>query len=180
MDVFEAIKGRRSVRSFKPDEVSEKDLRRILEAAHWAPSAGDLQSRDFVVVKDRGTKEELSRAAWDQEFIAEAPVDVVVCANERRASIRYGSRGRDLYCILDAAVATQNLMLAAHALGLGTCWIGAFDDEKVRRILKLPDWERPVAIIPIGCPKETPSPTPRLPLDKIVRLWEREGGDGSY
>jgi nitroreductase len=168
MDVFEAIKGRRSVRSFKSEQISDEVIERILEAAQWAPSAGDLQARDFIVVKDGVIKEALCHAAWDQEFIVEAPVDIVVCANEKRASLRYGARGRELYCILDAAAAVQNLMLGAYALGLGTCWVGAFDDDEVKRVLNLPEWERPIAIIPIGYPDERPKPTPRLPLDRVM------------
>lgn len=174
--MFEAIKKRRSVRAFKPDAIPDDVLRRVLEAAQWAPSAGDLQARDFIVVKDIGIRKALSYAAWNQNFIAEAPVDVVVCANERRSSVRYGRRGKDLYCILDAAAAVQNLMLAAHALGLGTCWVGAFDDDEVRKILGLPDWERPIAIIPIGYPAEVPRETPRFPLEKVVHSERYEGG----
>lgn len=168
MDVFEAIKDRRSVRAFKPDPVSDGLLNTVLEAAQWAPSAGNRQARDFIVVKDAETKRRLCRAALDQHFIEQAPVDVVVCANQRRSARRYGDRGERLYCLLDAAASTQNLLLAVHALGLGACWISAFRDEQVVETLNLPRWVRPIAIIPIGYPAEKPRPTPRIRLEQLL------------
>ncbi|RLF23588.1 MAG: nitroreductase family protein, partial [Thermoprotei archaeon] len=111
-------------------------------------------------------------AALGQMWIAEAPVVVVVCANIPRTAWRYGERGRSLYCLQDTAAAIQNMLLAAHALGYGTCWVGAFDEEEVSRILGLPDHVRPVAIVPIGKPAESPIPPPRRPLDEVVH-WEK-------
>jgi len=168
MDLFEAIRNRRSVRAFRPDPIPDGLLNKILEAAQWAPSAGNCQARDFVIVRDPKVKEKLCTAALYQSFIEEAPVNVVVCANERRSAGRYGERGRRLYCILDAAASVQNMLLAVHALGLGACWIGAFRDEKVAEALNLPRWLRPIAIIPIGYPAEEPCPTPRISLEKLI------------
>ena len=101
-------------------------------------------------------------------WIADAPVVIVVCANEPRSARYYGERGRRLYCIQDTAAATQNMLLAAHALGYGTCWVGAFLENEVKKVLEIPDHVRPVAIIPIGVPGEKPSPRPRIPLDEVV------------
>ena len=168
MDVFEAIKGRRSVREFKPDPVDDKDLEKILDAGKSAPSAGNCQPWEFVVVKDGAIKQKLVRAALGQSFIAEAPVVVVVCANIPRTSSRYGRRGAELYCIQDTAAAVQNILLTAYALGYGTCWVGAFDEESAAKAIKAPPDVRPLAIIPIGRPAERPIPTLRLPLKKIV------------
>ena len=168
MDIFDAIKGRRSVRAFKPDLVPDEFLNKVLEAAQWAPSAGNRQARDFIIVKDYKVKRLLCEVALGQCFIEEAPVDVVVCANEERSASRYGDRGRNLYCLLDAAASAQNLLLAVHALGIGACWIGAFRDEKVMEILNLPEWLRHIAIIPIGNPAEEPWPTPRMRLESLV------------
>jgi len=168
MDLFEAIRNRRSVRAFKPEPVSDELLNKILEAARWAPSAGNCQPSDFIIVKDPEVKKDLCVAALYQDFIEEAPVNIVVCANEERSAGTYGNRGRRLYCLLDAAAATQNLLLAVHALGLGACWIGAFRDEEVAKALNLPEWVRPIAIIPIGYPAEEPSPTTRIPLKNLV------------
>jgi len=168
MDLFEAIRNRRSVRAFKPDPVSEELLNKILEAAQWAPSAGNCQARDFIIVKDPEMKKELCAAALHQYFIEEAPVNIVVCANEERSARRYENRGRRLYCLLDAAAAVQNMLLAVHALGLGACWIGAFQDEEVAEALNLPEWLRPVAIIPVGYPAEKPWSTSRIPLEALI------------
>lgn len=168
MELFEAIKNRRSIRAFRPEPIPDDVLNKILEAACWAPSAGNLQPWEFIVVKDLAIKRGLSRAALDQSFIYEAPVDVVVCANEDRSSWRYGARGRDFYSLCDSSAATQNLLLVAHGLGLGACWIGAFHDEEVSRVLGLPSGVRPVAIVPIGYPDEKPSPPSRLPLKRVV------------
>ena len=168
MDVFETIKGRRSVREFKPDPVDDKNLEKILDAGKSAPSAGDCQPWEFVVVKDGVIKQKLVHAALGQSFIAEAPVVVVVCANIPRTSSRYGRRGAELYCIQDTAAAVQNILLTAYALGYGTCWVGAFDEESAAKAIKAPPNVRPLAIIPIGRPAEKPTPTSRLPLKKIV------------
>lgn len=168
MDVFEAIKGRRSVREFKPDPVKEGDLKKILKAAQQAPSAGHCQPLELVIVKDQVQKKRLARAALGQTFIAEAPVAVVVCANVARTSQRYGRRGEELYCIQDTAAATQNMTLAAYALGYATCWVGAFDEGAVAEVIKAPAGVRPLAIVPIGKPAEKPSLPQHIPLSKIV------------
>ncbi len=119
-------------------------------------------------MKDQKTKEKLVRGALGQTFIAAAPVVIVVGANKRRSAQRYGDRGRTLYCLLDAAVATQNLLLAAYGLGLGTCWIGAFKDDIVADIVGFPSYVRPVAIVPLGKPARKPSAPSRYPLKKVV------------
>lgn len=168
MDVFDAIKGRRSVRAFKPTPVKEEDLQKILDAAQWAPSAGHRQPLELVVVKDQTQKERLVQAALGQSFIAEAPVVIVVCANVERSSSRYGERGANLYCIQDTAAGIQNIHLAAYALGYATCWIGAFDETQAARIVKAPTGIRPVAMIPLGKPAEKPSPPRRVQLEKIL------------
>jgi len=170
MDVFEAIKGRRSIRSYRSDLVPDDVLCRVLDAARWAPSAGNCQSWEFIVVSDREVKRRLRDAALGERFIEEAPVVVVVCANESRSARVYGDRGRRFYCLLDAAAAVQNMLLAAHALDLGTCWVGAFEDEMVSKILNLPSGVRPVAIVPLGYPDETPQPPRRIKLNDLVHL----------
>lgn len=172
MDLLTAIRTRRSVREFRDDPVPEEVLRGLLDAANWAPSAGNLQSRDFIVVRERATREALARAALDQEFVAEAPVVVVVCGNAKRVSGRYGARGRELYMIQDAAAATQNLLLAAHEAGLGAVWVGAFDESATAAILSLPAHVRPLALVPLGPPEESPEPRDRLPESRFVH-WDR-------
>ncbi len=168
MELFEAIKGRRSIRKFKEKVPEDELIEKIVEAGIWAPSAGDLQSWDAVIVKDHQTKLQIAVAAYVQEFIAKAPIVIVMCANKANAGARYGERGRELYCIQDAACATQNMMLAAYALGLGAAWIGAFKEEEIVELLDLPAYVRPVALIPIGYPDEKPETPPRRSVKEAL------------
>jgi len=169
LNVFKAIKTRRSIRAFTQEEISDDEIEKILDAARWAPSAGNIQPWIFVVVRNPETKRRLSEAALNQFFINEAPVVIVVCADQERSGMGYGSRGINLYCIQDTAAATQNILLAAHALGLGACWVGAFNEEEVRHILRVPRGVRPVAIVPIGHPAEKPGVVFKRPLSEVVR-----------
>jgi len=175
LDLHEAIMGRRSVRAFKPDPIPESDIKKILTAAIWAPSAGNLQSWEFILIKDEERKKALSEASYGQEHVYKAPLVIAACANKKRSSSRYGTRGSELYCIQDTAAAIQNMLLMAYSLGYGTCWVGAFDENKVYKILKCPKHVRPVALIPIGKPDEHPSPPARMPLEKVVHNETFEG-----
>lgn len=167
--IIEIIKGRRSIRSFKVDEkIPREDLLKILEAATYAPSAGNRQPWEFIIVEKEDIKKKISEAAYGQMWMMEAPIIIVVCANEDRSASRYGERGRRLYCIQDTAAAIQNMLLVAYAMGYGTCWVGAFNEEEVRRILGIPSGVRPIAIIPIGKPDEKPFMPPRIPLEKLL------------
>jgi len=168
LDVFEAIKKRRSIRAFTGEDVSKEEVEKLLEAATHAPSAGNIQPWEFIVIRDLRTKRKLSIAALDQSFIEEAPVVIVVCANEMRSGRGYGSRGATLYCLQDTAAAIQNMLLAAYALGLGTCWVGAFHEEDARKTLNIPMGVRPIAMIPVGHPAEKPEPRSRRALSEIV------------
>lgn len=168
MDLFEVIKGRRSIRRFKKDGVDDEILMKVIEAGVWAPSAGNLQSWEVIIIKKFETKEKLAAAAYLREFLAEAPLILVLCANQHVCGASYNDRGRELYCIQDAACAGQNILLAAHALGLGACWVGAFDEDLVFRTLHLPLGLRPVALIPMGYPDENPLPPPRDDLEEFI------------
>jgi nitroreductase len=161
MDVSDAIAGRRSVRSYKGDPVTAEQIGKILLAGHRAPSAGNLQGREFIVVRDSHTRHLLADAALGQRFIEEAPACIVVCTNLPRTKQQYGKRA-ELYVVQDTSASVMNMMLQACDLGLGTCWVGAFDEGEVARILGVPDGIRPVAILPIGVPDETPEAPPRL------------------
>ena len=168
MDVFEAIKKRRSVRAYTSEEVTEKDVEKLIEAARLAPSAGNIQPWEFVIVTNAETKRRLSDAALHQTFIEEAPVVIIVCADVARSSWGYGSRGTNLYCLQDTAAATENMLLAAQALGLATCWVGAFHEDEVARVVNTPRNVRPVAIVPVGRPAEKPSARPKRSMREIV------------
>ena len=168
MDVFEAIKGRRSIRVFQNRDIPPETVDRLIDAARWAPSAGNIQPWEFIIVRKPETKRKLAEAALEQTFIEEAPVVIVVCADENRSSQGYGTRGKTLYCLQDTAAATQNIHLAAYALGLGTCWVGAFREDEAKKILNIPSGVRPVAIIPVGYPAEKPQPRNRRPINQII------------
>ena len=168
MDVLEAIKGRRSIRAFKNKNVPQEIVEKLIGAARWAPSAGNIQPWEFIIVRKPEIKRRLAQAALGAMLIEEAPIVIVVCANENRSFEGYGMRGKTLYCIQDTAAAIQNIHLVAYFLGLGTCWIGAFREEEAKEILKIPQGIRPVAIIPVGYPAEAPSPPSRRPINQIV------------
>ena len=139
MDVMDAIKGRRSIRGFKGEPVDDKDLEKILDAARWAPSAGGMQPLELVVIKDPAVKQRLVNASRNQDFIGQAPVVVVVCADVMRTKQRYGDRGSGMYVIQDTAAAAQNMHIVAHSLGYATCWVGAFDEPRGK---SSPAWPR--------------------------------------
>lgn len=170
MDVSEAIKKRRSIRSFDTSKkITDEQIEKILEAGRWAPSAHNLQDWYFVVVKDEDKKRQLVDAAMGQSFVGEAGIVIVVCA-DLRLSDRHSSRhGEDFYLIQDTTIATSFMMLEATELGLGTCWIGAFDEKDVKQVLDLEDHLRPVAVLPIGYPAEEGHST-RRPLKEISKI----------
>lgn len=167
MDVADAMEGRTSIRVFKPDPVDEEVVNEGLRLANLAPSAGNLQARDFVVVRNHATKKLLMQAAYGQDYVEAAPVVVVFCANLERIA-HYGDRGRELYCLQDVAAAVQNMMLYLHGKGLGSVWVGAFDEKKASDALGLPDNIRPVAMLPVGHPAESGVKRRRLPLEEIT------------
>jgi len=173
MDLWKVIEGRYSVRDFGPEEVNESTVNRILEAAIRAPSAGNRQPWHFIVVRYGEMKRKLAAAAGGQDFVGSAPVVIVVCADAERSATRYGDRGRELYCLQDTAAAIEHILLAATALGLGTCWVGAFDEQAAARALSLPGRLRPVAMVPIGHPATVPAKRrQRRPLSEVTSLVE--------
>ncbi|MBN1136628.1 MAG: nitroreductase family protein [Anaerolineae bacterium] len=173
MDFFETIESRRSVRRFDPAvEVPPETVVRLLNVAILAPSAGNRQPWHFYIVRDPELRERLVAAAHGQGFIGQAPVAIVVCADAEGSAERYGRRGRDLYCLQDTAAAVEHILLAAAALGWGSCWIGDFDESEAVRVLDLPAHHRPIAILPIGKPAEAPGRRPRRPLGEVVTHLE--------
>jgi nitroreductase len=169
-DFFEVVESRRSIRAFLNKEVDEDSLMKILQAANSAPSAGDLQAYEIVVVRDSRRREKLASAAFGQGFVARAPLVLVFVADPKRSSRRYGRRGSDLYCIQDATIGACYAQLAAHALGLGSVWVGAFDDDAVLDVIGATPDLVPVAMIAIGHPAENPEKRPRRALHDLVRL----------
>lgn len=169
MNVMEAIQTRKSVRSFIDKPVEEEKLTKILEAARLAPSASNRQEWRFVVVRNQETRKTLAEAAASQAFVGEAAVVIVACAENVEHKMPCGQ----LSYPIDVAIALDHITLAAVELGLGTCWIGAFNEQKVKQILDIPDKIRIVELMCLDYPAD-PSPVEkrRLPLDKIVK-YER-------
>jgi nitroreductase len=165
---------RRMVRRFRPEPVDEHTVRRLIDAATRAPSAGHTQPWGFVVVRDSAKRRDLGRAAFGQAWLAEAPLCIVACADPERARARYGARA-ERYAVIDTAFACMLLLLAVTDRGLGACFVGAFDDERVRRLLALPATVQPLAVIPVGHPAETPPRRKRRPLAAVVHSerWAR-------
>ena len=145
------ILSRHSCREFKKGEaIKEADLELLMEALRWAPSAGNCQPWFFYLVLNNEVKKGLALAAYGQDFIADAASVFVICTDEKESARYYGIRGKSLYCLQDTAAAVENLLIAANALGYGSCGIGAFAEDEVRAVLKTPKDLRPVAIVPVG------------------------------
>ncbi len=172
MDVFNAIFGRRSIRDYENDDIPDSVIYKAIDAARHAPSAGNFQPWEFIIVRDAQIKKKLYSAAFSQSQILSAPVVIVVCADVMRSAY-YGIRGTNLYAIQDTAAAIQNMLLAFYAMGYGTCWVGAFSEQAVRECLNLPSEVRPVAIITVGKPCEKPDKRELRSIEEIVHfdLW---------
>ncbi|MCS6957642.1 MAG: nitroreductase family protein [Aquificaceae bacterium] len=170
MEFFEVLKKRRSVRSYHNRPVEREKLIKIMEAVRSAPSAGNLQAYEVVLVLDEVKRTEVARWALNQWFIAEAPAVFVFFANPQRSASKYGKRGAELYCLQDATIACAYAQLSAVALGLGTCWVGAFEEAGLKACLSVPASWKPVSILTVGYPAEEPFPTPRRELEDIFTV----------
>lgn len=168
MDLSDAVAKRRSIRTYKKQDLPQGIVEKLLEAARQAPSAGNVQPWEFVVASTQKTKMDISQAAFGQKYLREASVVIVVCADEKRAVESYGDRGKTLYCLQDTAAAIQNILLTACSLGLGSCWIGIFKEDEIRKVINAPKDMRPVALIPVGYPNESPDARPRRPLGEVM------------
>jgi nitroreductase len=164
MTVMEAIKNRRSVRTYQNKPVEKEKLALVLEAARLAPSANNRQEWRFVVVSDQETRKKLAKAAADQTFVGEAPIVMAACADTNNHIMKCG---QPCYPI-DVAIAVDHITLAAWEQGLGTCWIGAFDENMVRQILGIPAAIRVVELLTLGYPADSPKQKKRLALDQIA------------
>ena len=179
MDTLEAIRTRRSVRKFSDKPVSEEQLNKVLEAVRQAPSWSNMQCWSFVVVQEQKTREQISELSYVEEYLAphgyksnpaqkalaQAPVVIVACADPERSGTLWGQK----YYMTDLGIATQNLMLAAHTQGLGTVFVGVFNETRLRELIGIPEQIRIVGLFPLGYPqsarKEGP---PRKQLEKFV------------
>jgi nitroreductase len=168
MEFFDVIKNRHSIRTFSDQPVEDEKLQQILETANLAPSAGNLQAYEIYVVTDAKKRDGLSCAALAQEYVAVAPVALVFCTHPELTEGRYTERGTRLYTVQDATIACSFAMLAATNLGLGSVWVGTFDEKVVRLIIGAPDSQVPVVILAIGYAAEFPDQHPRRPLEQLA------------
>jgi nitroreductase len=195
MEVMEAIKERRSIRRFEARRIPDELLDRVLEAGRLAPSSSNVQSWKFKVAKDEPLKSALCKAAMNQGFVEEAPVVIVACLDpeafgERTRAIvealkKQGASIKSatgllrkcesddeerclLHAYMNVAIAVENMALEATSLGLGTCWVRAFDPEEVSKVLALPPQYPPAVLLPLGFPAEAPAPRPRKEMDEIL------------
>jgi nitroreductase len=175
MEFEQVIRKRKMIREYdQAKQVSDEIIMKLIRNAHRAPSAGHTQVQEFIIVKDPTVKKKLRKAAVDQEYVETAPVLIVVCSNTSRSISRYGSRGKQFYSITDGAFASMLILLTAVNEGIGACFVGAFEDNKVSAIVGLPDYVKPIGIICIGYPAEEPERIERISLSNLV-YYDRYG-----
>ena len=168
MDFYDVVRKRLSVRSYKPDPVPEEVLNRILEAGRLAPSAKNYQPWKFIVVTDPAIRQALVPACKGQASVGQAPLVICGCAIE--AQVWKGMGGYWSAEAVDITIALEHMILAAAAEGLGTCWIGAFLEAEVKKVLAIPEGVKPIALTPLGYPAREARPNPRKPLPEITCL----------
>jgi len=147
-----------------PDSIINK----ILKNANKVPSAGHTQVQEFIIVRDPAIKKKLRQASVNQKYVEDAPVLIVVCANTSRSVGRYGQRGRDFYSIIDGAFASMIILLSAVNEEISAAFVGAFEDDKISRILELPEYVKPIGIITLGYPDESPAKLNRIENEQLL------------
>ena len=165
MEFSELIKKRYSVRAYKPNPVEDEVLNQVLEAARLAPTAANRQPFQLIVIHTAGREAELKRI-YPRDWFVEAPLVICICGIPAQGWTRRDGKN---YTDVDVAIAMDHLILAAASLGLGTCWIAAFDPTAAREVLGLPDGVGPVAFTPLGYPADRPKRKKRKPLSELVR-----------
>ncbi len=158
MELFETVEKRRSIRKFRPNPIPDRDLKKILEAGRLAPSGGNRQPWSFIVVRKPETKKKLAAVANLQRFIADADTVLIALGDPAVSKSLYKQ---------DPMIAIEHMVLASTALGYGTCWIGAFNENDVKEIAKVPENMTVIALLPIGVPDENPPPKPRRAFKEV-------------
>lgn len=164
MEVLEAIRNRRSVRKFKEEPIPAEVIGKLKEALILAPSARNLQPRKFFFITDSAVREQF-HSVTSQDFVGDAPLIVVACRDLSKVS---DLADPHFYTVIDTTLSLQNMVLAATELGLGTCYVGAFERDKVAEILDLPEHLKPLLLIPVGFPAEEPKAKPRVAVTEVV------------
>lgn len=166
----EFLISRHSIRLFKKESISEDLVKKIMALSSLGPSAGNLQSYRVVAVRDISTKKILREASHQQDYVENSSLVLVFCADKKRSSNEYGDRGANLFSIQDATILCSYAQLVCHSMGLGTVWVGSFDDLQVSKILHLENHLLPVAMLCIGNADEKPEPTPRREIEDYVKI----------
>ena len=161
------ISAKDSVRNYSDKKVILKDVVKIMDVGRLGPAAGNIHTLKFILVEDKDKKEEVAHAAHEQHFIEKASYVIVVCSDTKQMVRSYGERGK-MYAKYQAGAAIENMLLKATDLGLGSCWIGAFDEEDIKKILKIPDEIDIEALLPIGYSASKKVERPRVQLHTIV------------
>lgn len=169
MDALECIATRRSIRKFLDIPVEFEKVGNVLDAGRMAPSAGNLQDWKFILITDEKMRQEIAKACVEQYWIATAPIHIIVCTEPERTRRFYGKMG-EKYSLQNGAAVVQNMLLAAHAEGLGSCWVGAFEDEAVKRLLNIPDDVIVHAIVPLGYADEKVPVPLRFTLENVTYI----------
>lgn len=167
MDTLECIATRRCIRKFLDIPVEFEKVGNILDAGRYAPSAGNLQDWKFILVTDKEARQDVAGACVEQHWIGSAPVIIVVCTDPERTKRFYGDQG-EKFSIQNGAAAVQNMLLAAHEQGLGACWVGAFEDFALKRVLNIPDSVIVQAVVPVGYPDEQVPMPMRMTLENTT------------
>lgn len=174
MDVYECIKTRRTIRKYIERPVEWEKVGRIMDAGKSAPCAGNIQNWKFIVVTDGAMRKKFAEVC-DQLWMAQAPVHIVVMNDFSKLERMYGIRGERLYSVQNCAAAVENMLLMAHALDLGGCWVGHFDEETVKSLMNIPDFARPQAIVTVGYADEAPPTPPKFTMENVM-FFRQYGG----
>ena len=170
MEVFQCIHTRRSIRKYHSIPVEFEKVGRIIEAGFQTPTAGNVQDFRFVIVQDDSRRAKIAEACLQQYWMEQAPVHIIVCIDIKRSKQFYGIRGERLYAIQHAGAVAQTMLLAAHAFGLGACWVGGFDEAMIKSACNIPDYARPEAIITVGYADEIPPKPPKFIIDTFTYI----------
>jgi SagB-type dehydrogenase family enzyme len=176
MEVFDCIRTRRSIRKYKDKDVPWDNVVEILQAGKYAPFAGNIMNCKFIVVKNEDKRRTIAEVSSQQYWMQDAPIHIVVVGEPEKSERYYGTRGARLYTIQGAAAAIQNMLLTAHSLGLGSCWVGAFDEEEIRRLCNLPEHVNVQGIVTIGYADEKPEMPPKYRIEHCMffeKWWGR-------
>ena len=170
MDAIECIFTRRSIRKYKDKPIPWDDVIKILEAGKYAPTAGNLQNFVFIAVREEEHRKKLAEACCSQKWMEKAPVHIIIVGEPAKAKRFYGTRGERLYTIQNCAAAVENMLLTANALGYGSCWVGAFDEDMIRRLIVPPEDVIVYAVVTVGYADEAPESPPKYRIEHKVFL----------